>query len=115
MRRRYRINTDSWQVLFDILSGTPDDFTAGCMRGVSGHYLHSAHWLSEDWAARYKADDVQYTIYSFDTPIAWLSDGVWTVPDVKYSVRTSKHQGKVRMAVGELERLVNGLVVVTRL
>ena len=40
-----------------------------------------------------------YAIYSYATPIAWYSDGTWTIPDVTYSVTTSRHQGIVRRAV----------------
>lgn len=39
-----------------------------------------------------------YRVYSYVTPIAWWSeeDG-WTIPDVSYSVTTSRHQHKARM------------------
>lgn len=40
-----------------------------------------------------------YVVYSYDTPIAWGPlDGDLYVPDVKYSMTTSKHQGIVRRA-----------------
>jgi hypothetical protein len=52
---------------------------------------------------------VRYVIYSYETPIAWMqvaewdSDGApiyeWVIPNVKYTVTTSKHQGKVRTAL----------------
>lgn len=47
--------------------------------------------------------DVLYVVFSYATPIAWFTaaDG-WVVPDVKYSVTTSKHQGVVRRAVLEV-------------
>lgn len=45
------------------------------------------------------ADDF-YAVYSHATPIAWYAHGVWTVPNVRYSVTTSKHQNLVRKAVG---------------
>ena len=46
------------------------------------------------------ADDF-YAVYSYATPIAWFAHGVWTVPDVRYSVTTSKHQNIVRKAAGQ--------------
>jgi hypothetical protein len=40
--------------------------------------------------------DVIYIVYSYATPIAWvLKDGTEVKPPVKYSVTTSKHQGKL--------------------
>lgn len=42
--------------------------------------LIDAHW----------EDGIDYLVYSYETPIAWFSDGKWTVPDVSYSVTTDK-------------------------
>lgn len=39
---------------------------------------------------------VTYVVYSYDTPIAWVLDHKVVVPDVTYSVTTSKHQKVVR-------------------
>jgi hypothetical protein len=42
-------------------------------------------------------------IYSYATPIAWEPEGGrWTVPDEKYSVTTSRHQGIARRALARL-------------
>ena len=40
-----------------------------------------------------------YAIYSYSTPIAWYSNGQWTIPDVYYSVTTTRHQNIVRKAI----------------
>jgi hypothetical protein len=40
-----------------------------------------------------------YVVMSYNTPIAWYANGEWTIPDVKYSVTTSNHQGLVRMGI----------------
>jgi len=38
-----------------------------------------------------------YVVWSYATPIAWTTpDGETRVPDVKYSVTTSRHQGYAR-------------------
>lgn len=38
-----------------------------------------------------------YVIYSYATPIAWrLADGSWVMPDVKYSISTTRQQSIVR-------------------
>lgn len=40
-----------------------------------------------------RRDTIVQVIYSYDTPIAWLDAGLWIIPDVSYSITTSKHQG----------------------
>lgn len=42
-----------------------------------------------------------YVVYSYGTPIAWHlpNMGVWRIPDVSYSVTTSRHQSKIRAAL----------------
>lgn len=48
----------------------------------------------------YLSGQLDYIVYSYGTPIAWhRADTGWTVPDVRYSVTTSRHQGVVRQAV----------------
>jgi len=42
---------------------------------------------------RERADSIVQVIYSYNTPIAWLDAGAWVVPNVSYSVTSSKHQG----------------------
>lgn len=43
----------------------------------------------------------EYVVFSYGTPVAWRGGcGVWVVPDVSYSVTTSRHQGLVRVVVG---------------
>lgn len=49
---------------------------------------------------RFEAGPV-YVVYSYGTPIAWVTtDGMAAVPDLKYSVTTSKHQSLVLGALG---------------
>jgi hypothetical protein len=40
-----------------------------------------------------------YVVYSYWTPIAWFDGETWTIPDVKYSPTTSRHQNIVRHGV----------------
>jgi hypothetical protein len=42
---------------------------------------------------------IDYVVFSYGTPIAWHSRNGWTTPDVRYSVSTSKHQGRIFTAV----------------
>lgn len=56
--------------------------------------------LPADWQTTYRyqemRDEIVYTVLSYNTPIAWvLRDGTEVKPPVKYSVTTSKHQGRL--------------------
>lgn len=46
----------------------------------------------------------EYVIYSYATPIAWKMDDKWFIPDVKYSVTTTRHQNKIRVVIGEMSK-----------
>ncbi len=49
------------------------------------------------------ARKAHYVVYSYRTPIAWYVPSVgWVMPDTRYSVTTSKHQGKIRTAISQL-------------
>jgi hypothetical protein len=57
--------------------------------------------LPAEWRAKYRADilspGVRYTVVSYQTPIAWvLADGAVVIPDVTYSLTTTRHQGQCR-------------------
>ena len=71
---------------------------------LSGGYSRSVGKLPSTWCEKLyedvNNDSNLYVVLSYDTPIAWYShEGGWTVPRVKYSVTTSKHQNIVRNAV----------------
>lgn len=36
-----------------------------------------------------------FIVHSYSTPIAWRNGEYWCRPSVRYSVTTSKHQGKI--------------------
>ena len=42
------------------------------------------------------AERPTYIVYSYNTPIGWLESDGWHIPDVRYSVTTSRHQSKLR-------------------
>ena len=58
--------------------------------------------LDYDLVAQMGSEHPDYVVYSYGTPIAWHHAGGWSVPSVRYSVTTSKHQGIVRRAVYSL-------------
>lgn len=37
-----------------------------------------------------------YAVFSYATPIAWVTDGAWVIPETRYSVTTSRHQSAAR-------------------
>lgn len=57
--------------------------------------------LPMEWVNAYRADrenpGISYVVYSYNTPIAWVrADGETVIPDVGYSVTTTRHQGLCR-------------------
>lgn len=53
---------------------------------------------------RFLSDRPQYVIWSYGTPIAWVTgDGRQVVSSTRYSVTTSNHQGIVKRAFGSYE------------
>lgn len=45
---------------------------------------------------------IEYIIYSYSTPIAWKSGGVWYVVSEKFSPSTTKHQSMARGIIHNL-------------
>jgi len=76
-------------------------FTGNNLYGVvtpyDGH-IQSGQ-LPQEFRDQLKLDRPDFIVYSYATPIAWHSDKGWFIPEVKYSVTTSKHQNYVRRAV----------------
>lgn len=128
-RRTYRVNKDKWTHLLDILVATPDDFNSddAVLRGRTmgeGFPIPNNRLSGEtrkEFYAAWNAGRIEYIIWSYDTPIAWrerttspnrvkgsnghtvgFSQHRWVMPDVTYSMTTSKHQGKVRVALSEI-------------
>jgi hypothetical protein len=63
--------------------------------------------LPAEWQDRFIHSGAQYVVWSYDTPIAWwvpTSEGGpkethgWVIPDVSYSVTTSRYQGMCNLA-----------------
>jgi len=116
-RRNYRVNVDGWTGMADLLAGIPDEFNpdGASLRGrlVKDTRDHSVGQLmdkSSQWGCLFNiqlsAGVLRYVVYSYRTPIAWCADykgiPVWCVPPVRYSVTTSRHQGRVNTAIHSL-------------
>ncbi len=82
------------------------EFRASALEGKDGGALSSSHRLSQAEANLFiNTSEIDYTVYSYNTPIAWHSPKGWYVVEQKFSVTTSKHQNLVRRAIS------NNLVV----
>ena len=85
--------------------------TYGSLRGAFATVGNASQLgrLPDEWRAVWSdavksatnkhGDNPMFAVWSYGTPIAWhtVTDG-WVVPDVRYSVTTSKHQGQARVA-----------------
>lgn len=55
--------------------------------------------LPDEYRSSFLASD--YAVYSYGTPIAWHHpQSGWVMPEERYSVTTSRHQSKIRAALG---------------
>lgn len=82
-----------------ISSRTP--FQGSSMRGIQG--VPSTHgWLSgTQFSEQIKAlKNPDYTVMSYNTPIAVHHEEGWHYPDISHSPTTGKHQSIVRRAIG---------------
>lgn len=50
-----------------------------------------------------KVKHADYVVWSYATPIAWETYGIWHMPDKHYSQTTTTHQGKIRTALSVME------------
>jgi hypothetical protein len=77
-------------------------FTGNNLYGVLGSLdsvIYDTGRLPDEYEQQLRLDQPDYIVYSYGTPIAWHSNSGWFMPNCKYSVTTSKHQGYVRRAV----------------
>lgn len=111
---KLKVNGSWMQFLEPLCSLEPFD-THGALYGIKGIGGHGR--LPVEYHDSYKNAD--YVVYSYNTPIAWhvpnrnegweLGNGEpapaepgWVTPDEKYSVTTSKHQGRIFTAISQL-------------
>lgn len=88
------------------------DFRAATMKGVSytappaENVRRAGHRFATGWLPVVvrdhllnDSDDVDYIVWSYDTPIAWHTTDGWTFVDYSFSSTTSKHQARLLMAL----------------
>jgi len=92
-----------WTQFTDPLLKGEDFVTHGTLRGYETAGSPFSGRLDASWHPFF--ENVDYVVYSYSTPIAWRSaDGVWFMPDDRYSVTTSKQQGRISTALYSLEQ-----------
>lgn len=82
------------QINFDAsnLHGYVISFAPNCFTPATGR-------LSSDLVLQLQLDEPDYIVYSYGTPIAWHGKFGWSLPAIKYSQTTSRHQSIVRSAI----------------
>lgn len=96
--------------------------TTGNLRGVRYAVGYTGQ-LPREHADAYSSarQEIDYTVISYCTPIAWhIRSGGWVVPGVKYSQTTTRHQNIARMAIrgqrrAEQEQNLTSADVLTRI
>ena len=72
-----------------------EPFTGSNLRGGPRGTVGSFGLLPVEWRRVYQADQPDYVVWSYDTPIAWHGLNGWTVPPVRYSQMTGRHLSHV--------------------
>lgn len=80
-----------------------EDFkTSGSFWGTTSITAHFGR-MPQEWTKKFHEAlalaQVTYVVNSHSTPIAWVADGQWVIPDVKYSGTTSTQQNVIRRNV----------------
>jgi hypothetical protein len=96
-----RINGGWWQFIGPLRKR--EDFRAGgAMRGENTpHGAGTLGDLPAQWHDSARSAD--YVVYSYVTPIAWHAGGAWVMPEVSYSVTTTRQQGRIATALSVLD------------
>lgn len=67
-------------------------FRASHLSAVKGRVTRTGD-LPAEHREQYEADDVLYTVLSYETPIGWVTyDGTARMPSLRYSLTTTQHQ-----------------------
>lgn len=109
--KKLKVN-GSWTEFLKCMRDLESFTTHGALQGESFpyliHYVHTGR-MDPQSAEQLKNDaehyGIRYLVTSYGTPIAWKTGSqsmVWQQNDDKYSVTTSKHQGRIFPGVGIL-------------
>lgn len=94
----------SWTQFVDVLKNRQPFTTRGALWGTPVTCTPFPGRLPADWRNLLETG-CDYVVFSYGTPIAWHrpADDIWITPDEKYSVTTSKHQGRIFTAISQLQ------------
>lgn len=98
------INRTSWLEFRDALAAFEPFQTHGNLSGICWAAISTGR-LPQPYADEYgyRREFIDYTVLSYGTPIAWHdTERGWIFPDARYSVTTSKAQGRIAPAVAAL-------------
>jgi hypothetical protein len=105
MTRQLTINRTSWIEFRDTLAAFEPFRTHGNLSGTAGP-TYEVGRLPEPHRSGYRerSEHIDYTVVSYSTPLAWHDDERgWVMPDVSYSVTTSKAQGRIAPGIAALK------------
>jgi hypothetical protein len=103
--RQLTINRTSWMDFRDVLAAREPFQTYGNLAGYD-RYCGNTGRLPKAIAQEYfdRRESIDYVVMSYVTPIAWHdSEHGWIMPHVKYSVTTSKAQGRIAPGITALQ------------
>lgn len=90
---RFNIRTAGEALSFYLANRLPCESHGNTLQAklkTSGQSLDDYGILPEKYHT--SVDKSGYVVYSYDTPIAWLTGNTWHVPQVHYSATSNKHQ-----------------------
>lgn len=88
----------------EAIANREDFTTSGALFAHSGKPWRGAGRLRDEEYAVFNSDyrEIVYTVYSYATPIAWVTrDGRVHKVDQKFSLTTTKHQGNLYLLTEE--------------
>jgi hypothetical protein len=90
--------TDFYELANELKSQT--EWEMGKLRGTNQFNSYGRLPVEYQDSAAYAV----YAVMSYDTPIAWIDarTGQWVMPQVHYSLTTTKHQGRINVALAVL-------------
>lgn len=96
----------SWTQFRAVLEVLEDFDTRDSLYGRAQNFASSKGMLSEDWRISLQTvedwGELEYVVYSYETPIAWRASGEWTMTNEKHSATTTRHQSSIYTAISQL-------------
>lgn len=105
-----RSKKDGWWKFSEVMA-KGQDFRAASMVGQARSDVQFWGRLNKELdsfgallASAERAGTLEYVVYSYATPIAFKFAGTWAVTDERYSVTTTAHVNKIRVAVDDIRK-----------